>query len=144
MLRPEVRWKAYELRPECLEPLSNIGASPTIVDFTATKLKTPHFDVILMNPPYRLAQEFVEKSLRISDHVLVLLRLNYLGSKVRNAFMRNDCPDVYVLPNRPSFEGHGRTDSIEYAWMHWQKRQEPRKCGKLMVLSLTPKEERAL
>jgi hypothetical protein len=142
MVRPEISWKAYELRPECLEPLVNIDSHPTIVDFTSTYLRPPEFDVILMNPPYRLAQEFIEKSLQCADHVVALLRLNYLGSNSRNAFMRNDCPDVYVLPNRPSFESNGRTDSIEYAWMHWQKHQKPRKSGRIVVLPTTPKEER--
>ena len=144
MVRPEVTWKAYEIRAECLEPLVNIGSDPTIVDFTSTNLKVPEFDVVLMNPPYRLAQEFIEKSLRHADHVIALLRLNYLGSKARNAFMRNDCPDVYVLPNRPSFEYNGRTDSIEYAWMHWRRREKPRKSGRVVVLPTTPRAERAL
>ena len=142
MLRPETKFKAYELRPECMEPLVNIGANPIIVDFTSEGLKPVEADVVIMNPPYRVAQEFIEKSLRHADHVVALLRLNYLGSNARNAFMRNDCPDVYVLPNRPSFESNGRTDSIEYAWMHWQRHQKPRKQGKLVVLPTTPKAER--
>lgn len=142
MLRPEVRWKSYEIRPECLEPLVNIDSNPTIVDFTVDAVKPRRCDVVLMNPPYRVAQEFIEKSLRFADHVVVLLRLNYLGSQVRNSFMRNDCPDVYVLPNRPSFENNGRTDSIEYAWMVWSRHRKPRKQGLIQVLPVTPKAER--
>lgn len=34
--------------------------------------------------------------------------------------MRSHTPDIYVLPNRPSFSGKG-TDSIEYAWFVWRK-----------------------
>ena len=37
MLRPETKFKAYELRPECMEPLVNIGANPIIVDFTSER-----------------------------------------------------------------------------------------------------------
>lgn len=144
MLRSDVQWKAYEVRPECLEPLVNIDSHPTIVDFTSVNLKPRPCNVVLMNPPYRMAQEFIEKSLRMADHVVALLRLNYLGSQARNTFMRNDCPDVYVLPNRPSFESNGRTDSIEYAWMHWQKHQKPKKIGRLVVLPITPKAERRI
>lgn len=143
MVRPEdITWKAYELRPECMEPLVNIDANPTIVDFTSEGLKPVQADVVIMNPPFRLAQAFIEKGLRHADHVVVLLRLNYLGSDLRNSFMRNDCPDVYVLPNRPSFESNGRTDSIEYAWMYWRKRARPNKVGKLTVLPTTPIAER--
>lgn len=144
MLRPEVQWKSYEVRPECLEPLVNIDSNPTIVDFTSVNLRPRPCQVVIMNPPYRHAQEFIEKSLQFADHVVVLLRLNYLGSQVRNTFMRNDCPDVYVLPNRPTFSADGRTDSIEYAWMVWKKHQKPRKSGKLVVLPITPKGERRI
>ena len=55
-------------------------------------------------------------------------------------------PDLYVLPNRPSFTKNGNTDSIEYAWFVWghdryvsggQARPSVWK-----LLDLTPKEER--
>jgi len=140
MLRPEVRWKSYEIRPECLDALVNADADPTITDFTKVA-DPPKADVVLMNPPFGLAQQFIEKCLNSASHVVVLLRLNYLGSQKRNAFMREHCPDVYILPNRPGFTPDGKTDSIEYAWMHFRQ-GAPGLHGRIMVLPVTPRAER--
>jgi hypothetical protein len=57
--------------------------------------------------------------------------------------MRSNCPDVYVLPNRPSYEATGRTDSIEYAWMHWKKNIK-RDFATVRILAVTPLAERRL
>lgn len=64
----------------------------------------------------------------------MLLRLNFLGSQRRAAWLRAWTPDVYVLPRRPSFTGRG-TDSCEYAWCVWHEdRRGPR--GSVEVLEL--------
>lgn len=110
-------------------------------------LSADRWDVTVGNPPFRLAQQFIDFGLRYSKIVALLLRLNYLGSDTRAQFMRTLCPDVYVLPNRPSFRPSKRglltTDSIEYAWFLWG--DDPgryRSEGRLKVLKTTPKEER--
>jgi hypothetical protein len=48
-------------------------------------------------------------------------------------------PDIYVIPNRPSFTG-GKTDSIEYAWFVWSKYNDYGKnsSGKIVILETTP------
>jgi hypothetical protein len=104
-------------------------------------------DVAIGNPPFRLAAEFIDFSLKHAHHVAMLLRLNYLGSDTRAAFMRSLAPDVFVLPNRPTFRPSKRglltTDSVEYAWFVWG--DEPgrnRSEGRVKVLKTTPKEER--
>jgi hypothetical protein len=98
--------------------------------------KHPHFDVVITNPPYNQALEFVKQSMLFGTTVVMLLRLNWVASQKRHAFVREHPPDVYVLPNRPSFTGKG-TDSIEYAWFVWGQGG-----GRLRVLNLTPLEER--
>jgi hypothetical protein len=71
--------------------------------------------------------------------------VNYLASNKRAAFMQENCPDVYILPNRPSFSGAGGTDSIEYAWMVWRPMPgSGNRVGMLQVLDTTPKAERKL
>lgn len=104
----------------------------------------PTFDVTIGNPPYRLATEFLYNSLRISTYVVFLLRLNYLGSDTRSGFMQSHTPDVYVLPNRPSFRPSARgkltTDSIEYGWFVWGPERRTQGC--LKVLKTTSKEIR--
>lgn len=69
----------------------------------------PHpFDVAITNPPFPLTFEFAQKMRREARHALLLTRLNVLESGTesgRSAWLSADMPDVYVLPNRPSF-GH--------------------------------------
>ena len=73
-------------------------------------------DLIITNPPYSLAQEFLEKALVSgASQVCFLLRLNFLESKKRAAFWRSHPCDVWVLPKRPSFTSKG-TDATGYAW----------------------------
>ena len=99
------------------------------------------FAVSISNPPFSLAQEFIEHSLAFAPWVIHLLRLNYLGSEKRNAFFRENMPDVYVVPDRISFTGDGKSDSIEYAWFVWRPLLA-RSSGELRVLATTPLEER--
>lgn len=78
-------------------------------------------DLILTNPPFSLAQEFIEKALTEADTVIMLLRLNFLGSQRRYDFwIDNEPTAIHVLSRRPSFTGKG-TDSTEYAWFVWDK-----------------------
>jgi hypothetical protein len=77
------------------------------------------FDFVVTNPPYSLAQEFIEKSLTLADCVVMLLRINFLASKSRKEFWEKHPPTaVHVLTQRPSFTGHG-TDATDYAWFVW-------------------------
>lgn len=78
-------------------------------------------DLILTNPPFSLALEFLEKSLTESSCVVYLLRLNFLGSQKRKEFWQKNPPThLFVLSKRPSFTGKG-TDATEYAWFCWDK-----------------------
>lgn len=77
------------------------------------------YDFIITNPPFSLAQEFVEKSLTLANCVIMLLRLNFLASKSRKEFWEKHPPTaIHVLTKRPSFTGSG-TDATDYAWFVW-------------------------
>lgn len=80
------------------------------------------FDLIITNPPFSLAKEFLEKSIKEADCVCYLLRLNFLGSQKRKLFWENiSTPNkLLVLSKRPSFTGKG-TDATDYAWFCWDK-----------------------
>jgi hypothetical protein len=141
-VRPDVRWSALDIRAEVAPQIAQTGASFIGADFltTADAIGSARFDVLITNPPFSLAQEFIERSLRVADCVAMLLRLNYLGGAKRCEFMRANPPSVYVLPNRPSFTGHG-TDATEYAWFVWNPPTFGGN-GRIQVLPLTPAEER--
>jgi len=75
-------------------------------------------NIILTNPPYALAMEFVERALQEAPVVVMLLRLAWMASQARADFHQKHPSDVYVLSKRPSFVG-GRADSADYAWFVW-------------------------
>ena len=95
-------------------------------DFLGKGTPTGLFDVVVMNPPYSQAEEFVRESLRIAKgNVFALLRLSFMASQKRNHWLRHDGPKaIYVMPKRPSFTGHG-SDSCDYAWFHWEVTPRP-------------------
>ncbi len=79
------------------------------------------YDLIITNPPYSLALEFVKRALPLHASrgaVVMLLRMNWLGSQERAPWMRLHTPSMYVTPRRPSFI-NGGSDATEYAWMIW-------------------------
>lgn len=82
----------------------------------------PRADLVVMNPPYSHAAEFVWKAV---DHqwcaglTFALLRLSFLEpASGRRALFERHPPDVMILPRRPVFDGRG-TDSTTSAWFCW-------------------------
>lgn len=91
-------------------------ASFQIADYLTLPPPSKKYDVIITNPPYSLALDFVRKAAAEAHHVAMLLRLNFLGSGVksgRSDWLRQHPPDVFVLPNRPSFVASVRCVSGE-------------------------------
>jgi hypothetical protein len=139
------RWFACEVREEEALTLSALCRS-RICNF----LRDPFLDMVggrgvsavIGNPPYTYAFEFVQRAreLFVDADVCFLLRLAFAASEDRNGFMRENPPDVYLLPNRPSFTGEG-TDSADYAWMIWPTGPS-RTAGSFRVLNTTPLSER--
>ena len=82
-------------------------------------------NTIITNPPFNLAQEIIEKALKDvaeGGEVIMLLRLNFLGSQKRKPFWDSaPLKHIYVLSKRPSFTKDGKTDSIEYMWCVFER-----------------------
>lgn len=119
--RQDVRWLASDCREECEAAISDMNNVERwdCGDFTQDAFfQSWPPSVAITNPPYSLAAEFVERCLPLASVTIMLLRLNWLGSQKRAAFLRSHMPDVYVLPRRPSFV-HGATDACEYMWAVW-------------------------
>lgn len=98
------------------------------------------FDIALTNPPFGIAMEMLQALWPICDRIVFLLRMPFLASEVRQAWVRAHVPDLYVLPNRPIFH-RGQSDNADYAWMSWEP-NAPRCQGNVEILDLTPREER--
>lgn len=91
----------------------------------------PAYDLCMTNPPFSIWEDFLWKSLSLSDNVLFLLRLSVLGSKKRYHMWQERHPDIYVLRDRFSFTGDGKTDSDYYAWFYWH----PKESGRWKVIA---------
>jgi len=95
-------------------------------DYLDPDVVHPFRSDVVMNPPYKLAAEFVRAALQRSEpraKVCALLRLGFLGSSRKRIDLvgPGSClKSVYVLAKRPSFTGDSRTDASSYAWFVWQ------------------------
>lgn len=88
-------------------------------------------DYVIMNPPFKLIEPFVIRSLEIATKgVLMFGRLQFLESQGRynNIFKDNPPSDVYVYIDRVACYKNGdisiKPDSVQaYAWYYWDKTQ---------------------
>ena len=87
-----------------------------------------HFDWIITNPPYSLADEFVKRAKEISSNVLMLLPLNYLqGQKRFKEEIFKNLNGIYIFTRMPMLSDEMREDGKystgmqAYAWYRWCK-----------------------
>ena len=113
---PLARISTMDSRPECEQQTMAAGANSFACMDALGEKWVPH-DAVFMNPPFSRATEFVKSALASSSDVVICLeRIAWLCTwGKRDGRM----PSLFVLPNRPSFIGSGRTDASEYAWMVW-------------------------
>jgi DNA-directed RNA polymerase subunit RPC12/RpoP len=97
---------ANEIRAEERDNLINSGADLVVISDFIKDGKITDASTIISNPPYSLAQEVIEHCFEIAPNaeVIMLLRLNFLGSGKRKSFF-NKYPvtQLYTLSERPSF-----------------------------------------
>lgn len=90
-------------------------------DFLTYPWPRNHYKLIITNPPYSLAESFARRALELirpDGAVVLLLRLSFLASQQRAAWMRRTHPSVFVTPRRPCFV-RGKSDNCEYGWFVW-------------------------
>ena len=86
----------------------------------------PFADLVIGNPPFKFAQEMLLRGWQLVERrvgvVYFLLPLNFLGSIRRKKYIYDvfKPQNVYVLSNRPSYSGDGKTaNRTEYAFYKW-------------------------
>lgn len=137
--RPPPRVVAVDLDPDP-RPGVELGFADVtwrqgdFLDAHATPLGPREFGLALLNPPFSRAEEFVRRCREVSRWTLALLRLTFLESQARAAWLERDPPDVFVLSRRPLFDGSGHTDQVTSAWMLWGPGRPGCGVGRLKVL----------
>ena len=110
--------------------LINRGYGTGGVDFL--KATENPYGAVITNPPYKIALEFIEKALDISDEgtrVAMFLKLTFLEGKRRKPFFRDNPPrKIHVFSSRASVAKGGdftaipnNGNAIAYAWFVWEK-----------------------
>jgi len=116
--------RMYKPNSICGIDIREDSRADIVTDYMKEGDKLPKCDVIISNPPFSLAEEFVKKSLDVVEdggYVVMLLRLNFFGSRKRKKIFEEMMPEYcFVHHKRISFTG-GATDSIEYAHFVWKK-----------------------
>lgn len=91
---------------------------------------TEGIESIIINPPFKYAQEFVEKAIKIAkDKVIVLARIQFLEGIKRydGIFKENPPTRTYIYVDRigcaknNDFINNGKGNSMVYAWYVWDK-----------------------
>lgn len=121
--------KGYNVRSS---DLMDRGFGDTGIDFLGIDNIEWNGDIIT-NPPYKYAQEFVEKALQIiptGNKVAMFLKLQFMEGKGRkNLFLKNPPKTIYVSSSRlmcaknADFKGMvaGGGSAVAYAWYIWEK-----------------------
>lgn len=153
-----IEWFANEPRVEALRLLSELVPTSRITqsDYLRLEAGPDDISVVITNPPFRIAEDFIHKTLAMFPraHVVVLLRLEFIAPASKNnrrhKLMTTYAPDIYVLPNRPGFREDtgkrtpkkGSSDASEYCWICWRPVPRARQFGTYRILPITPLVER--
>ena len=95
-----------------------------------------NFDVIISNPPFYLAEDFIKKSIELiseNGYVIMLLRLNFFGSKKRKIIFENNMPKYCFIHHKRISFNKTSTDSIEYAHFVWVKKNTNNFCKTFVI-----------
>lgn len=148
-------WDAFEVRDECRAELLSWVATGSVhmQDFLKwesdtheerSRRRDPPFvqqwtyDLAIMNPPFRLAVEFVQACLRVAPIVVCYLRLGFLASATRHPFLSTCMPErICVLPDRPRHRPQGTSDNADYGWFIWSPDRH-RTEARIELLDTTP------
>ncbi len=106
--------------------LINRGYGETGLDFLDDKYPYDNIDNIVMNPPFKLLNEFLKKSISITNKKVIMLgRIQVLETKGRYEIFKDTPPTrVYVYVDRISClkNGNGKgQNAMTYAWYVWDK-----------------------
>lgn len=98
----------------------------------AARSLTARFDLVVMNPPFSLAEEHIRLAILLlapGGLCCALERLAFGCSRKRAAFRKAYPYDKIELACRPGFTPDGGTDAADYAWFLFGTRADGSPCG---------------
>lgn len=98
-------------------------------DFLNSDLELPPIDCVIMNPPFKLTSEFIEKAFEYSDNIIVLQKLSFLeGNKRYNDLYSKGylkevlvCKSRQLLAKSGDFDKYNKPGAIAFAWFIFDK-----------------------
>lgn len=118
---------------DCLD-LVDRGYPNTIVQDFLTYTTDKKYEGIITNPPFSLAQEFIEKSISLLDEngqIAMFLKIQFLEGSKREEFFKKYPPKyIYVFRKRMAtwnngqeFDENGKhwATTMCHAWFIWEK-----------------------
>ena len=113
------RLRGVERVPEIAEQ-SDPDVRISIGDGLAESWRGEH---ILMNPPFKTAEDFVAKAVDEADSAAILLRLGFLSAQ-RRYKLWTQLPKPWglaIMSRRPRFTSNGGGDRYDYVWAVWRR-----------------------
>jgi hypothetical protein len=101
----------------------------------------PDPEMIVMNPPFSLAEEFILRALQYTPNVACLMKIDYWNAARRMKLWRENMPQFFLpLTWRPAFlaKERGNSPLMNCAWCVWT-RPEHRDLGDICVIEPMPK-----
>ncbi|ADU12020.1 hypothetical protein Astex_0322 [Asticcacaulis excentricus CB 48] len=98
-------------------------------DFLFPGVTYPGVDVVVTNPPFKLAADFVQRGLEIAADVILLCRLSFLNTAARHDLHFNNSvgnlttllPCIERVPMVLGRYDPQASTATEYAWFHYRR-----------------------
>ena len=133
-----LEWHGYEVTStDIRETGQGIGGFDFLNDDPEEKWGwIPEVDMIVMNPPFSLAAEFIERALQYTPNVACLMKIDYWNAVSRLPLWQKRIPQFFLpLTWRPAFlaKERGNSPLMNCAWCVWVD-DEHRDLGKDICL----------
>ena len=121
--RERINWKKRRLHKRVPLERQIIG------NFLEIKPRKYKFNAVISNPPFSIARDFVDHSLKFVDtggYIVMLHRIGWIGTIDRSYWLNESCLKyMIVITKRPVWEIDGRdnnrADNIDYAFYVFKK-----------------------
>lgn len=124
-----LEWHGYEVTSTDLRDTGQgIGGIDFLNDDMAEKFGWfPDPDMIVMNPPFSLAADFIQRALSFTPNVACLMKIDYWNALSRLPLWRANMPKLFLpLTWRPAFlaKERGNSPLMNCAWCVWADSDE--------------------